>query len=261
MATRPGDKRLYDQLAQFYQVGTARKFFVGAQREAYAKELADWLLKFKAAMNPAALTDAQRKQIAPLLSVFGVTHRRVLGLTLLLRGMAIEMEQEEALGKEIPSVTVGDDEEEDLARLEAWPAIFTKLFGAKLLPAPLVPSEVTAQVAAHKKAETELPTTTAGQLYRGSYKTLKALRAKGIEDQKRMHSMLDGDFGTEDAAYEAKHEYGYDRRLKGGGPNRHRRQTDPAHSEPAQGSTSPGTQTQAPQGSGTAPGGQTPAQP
>ena len=84
------------------------------------------------------------------------------------------------------------------------------------------------QLAAHAAAREALPRTTQGQAYRTACVRLVALRAEGYEYWKRMHDLLEGEFGSGPDSYEAKSAFGYDRRLRGEGANRKKRVTDPA---------------------------------
>lgn len=246
MAARPGDKRMYDQLRQFHDVGKERRFFVGVQREGLLKELTQWLAGFKAVIDPAAASRAHAREVAPMLEIFDQSHRLVLAFTLIAQGWAGALGQETELVAKTGALVVGADEEEDFVRLTTWPALLRRHFPHVTLPQPFAPAELKKQLDAHKAAHEAMPRTTAGQVLRGTFDALKKLRAEGIALFDRMHDGLDGDFGKGPGSFEKKVEYAYDRRLRGGGANRQRSQEDPPvapkpNTTPAPGPVASGT--------------------
>ena len=232
MAKRLGDVRMHQQLETFLKVGREQDFFAGRDRLVLEQEIADWLPGFHAVLDPAALSAAHAKTIQPQLDVFAETHLRVTSLKLLLDGWAIAGKQSKQLAAKIPRLLVGEDEDEDLEKLKVWPGVFAALFDVKGLPKALQPGEVKSHLQAHEKAALELPTTTAGIVFRTGRANLVERRTVGIELQKRMHSSLDGAFGSDGKkAYSQKSPFGYDRRILGGGRNRGQRAADPVPEE------------------------------
>jgi hypothetical protein len=83
------------------------------------------------------------------------------------------------------------------------------------------------QLAAHAAIHDAMPSSTPGQAYRAARANLVALRTEGYDYWKRMHDLLDGEYGTAPGSFTAKNGLGYDRRLRGAGANRRKRVTDP----------------------------------
>ena len=221
------DERLHQQLERFLRAARERSFFSSPNRKELEAHLAAWLPKMHAALDPAEVSAEFRARNAPHAAVFARTHELVSSLALLLEGWGRSTDKELAVESAAGPLLVGEDEEADAERLHTWSAVFPKLFPLHALPPALQPDAVKKQVAAHAHAHAALPGTTQGQAFRAARANLVALRTEGNDYWKRMHDLLDGEYGTAPGAFTIKSELGYDRRLRGAGANRRKRGGDP----------------------------------
>lgn len=234
------DERMLTQVEGFLRTGLERGFFDSAMRKEVAREMTAWIPKMRAALNPREITEELRLKLAPLLAVFAETHERVVCLGLLLEAWGRMTGKSLAMESVTGPLWIGDDAAADERHLREWPQAFARFFPATALPPPLQPEPVKKQLAAHAAARAEMPASTPGQTYKAARSTLKTLREEGLGHWKRMHDLLDGEFGADMGAYETKAAFGYNRRLRGSGASHHKRASDAppttaANSEPGTG--------------------------
>ena len=106
------------------------------------------------------------------------------------------------------------------------------MFGVAALPAALHDAPVKKQLATHVAAREALPGLTDGQVYRAAQANRVALRTEGLSHWKRMHAILEAEFGTGKQAFTTKAMFGYERRLRPGPSEKKRAgETPPAVDE------------------------------
>jgi hypothetical protein len=221
------DERMHLQLERFLRTGRERAFFSSPSRKQLESHIDAWLPKMRAALDPAEVSADFKARNAPHALVFERTHELVSIFALLFDAWGRATDKEVAVESAAGPLLVGDDEESDAAKLHAWSTAFAKLFPHTALPPALQPDAVKKQLAAHAHAHAALPGSTQGQIFRAARANLVALRTEGYDYWKRMHDLLDGEYGTAPGAFTIKSELGYDRRLRGAGANRRKRGGDP----------------------------------
>ena len=231
------DERLQQQLERFLRIARERGFFNSPTRKELEANLAAWLPKMFAALDPTEVSDEFRARNAPHAAVFAHTHELASCLALLLEGWGRATDKELAVESVAGPLLVGETEEADAERLQTWSAAFPKLFPHAALPPALQPEAVKKQLAAHANAHAALPGTTPGQVLRAARANLVALRTQGLDYWRRIHDLLDGEYGTSPGSFTIKSEFGYDRRLRGVGANRRKRVNDPGPAAPTEAGT------------------------
>jgi hypothetical protein len=232
-------EKMSTQLSTFVKVGDQANIFTSPGAKALRGAIVGWLPKMTDANSPISVSELRKTKIAPHLALFGATHEMVATLSLLFQGWGrirhLEVEIEAATGP----LLVGEDEAQDEQKLRAWQPTFVKMFGAAALPAELHDGPVKKQLAAHLVSREALPGTTDGQVYRAAQTNMTALRAEGLGYWKRMHALLDAEFGMGKEGFASKSMFGYDLRLRPG-PSKKKRagETSPAD-EKADGKAAP----------------------
>ena len=122
------DERLHQQLERFLRAARERGFFNSPNRKELEANLASWLPKMHAALDPAEVSAEFRARNAPHVAVFARTHELVSCLALLLEAWGRATDKELAVESLAGPLLVGEDEEADAARLHDWSAAFPKLF-------------------------------------------------------------------------------------------------------------------------------------
>lgn len=159
-----------------------------------------------------ALRDYHLK-MAPLEVVFERTRALAKAVIALLEGWSLAAGNGMAVQAETGAWLLGEDEADDLARLEKFHGAFVKFYGSGGLPAALKADELRKQAAAHHKAAGEMPKLPPGQQLSTLQASHRDLTASCNAAFEAFHDFLDGYFGKKgDQAYAEKAKYGYDRR-------------------------------------------------
>jgi hypothetical protein len=178
------------------------------------RRLDQHILDLAAFRSPESVSRDFKLQLTVFTNVFDRSHELLGALNGIAEGWAKATSTVDKLLAETGALVFGEDEDDDLQRLEKLPPIIVAHFGLAALPPALKGDDLKKQLHAHRKAEVDMPKTSAGAALKQARAEKRRLNKEGKELAEVIHDLLDAEFGRKgEAAYKKKSEYGYERRV------------------------------------------------
>ena len=199
-------------VVRFHSKAVADGLFEKMSPEKQAS-IAGFVADYTASIAPDEAMARYYLLLAPIEKVFAYTRTLAKSLVSLLEAWTGPAGNADAVRVDTGPWLLGEDEAEDLERLQKFHAGFVKHFGAAGLPPQLKSDEVKRQSAAHLKARAAKPEVPPRQhlaVVNAAQRDLAAACDTAFDDY---HDFLDAWFGKKgDEAFAKKAAYSFDRR-------------------------------------------------